>query len=178
MTLLLYILEYPGGPDAEADAQLLSGFRRQVRRMHNDGDFQMPNLLKAYLGLEHLANIAIGQAQSDEGLEARFEPSQDAFPHHDLQVRIAPHSYRQNDLLMFLLDIQRAVEFSHSSNVPGPRAVDQPAKPGYRNLSVYLPHPRGAPGRGRSIRPARSRMYEAWDIWLWLCSQGTTAGHR
>ena len=88
MTLLLYILERPEDPNAEADAQLLRGFGRQVKRMQNEGDFELSNLLKAYLGFEHLANVAIRQAQNDEGLEeARAEPSQDAAsPHYDVQV--------------------------------------------------------------------------------------------
>ncbi|KAK4039725.1 hypothetical protein C8A01DRAFT_36262 [Parachaetomium inaequale] len=87
MTLLLYILEGPEDPDAEADAELLRGFGRQVKRMQNDGDFEMSNLLKAYLGLEQLANAAISQTRNDEALEAGAEPepSQDAFPHNVVQ---------------------------------------------------------------------------------------------
>ncbi len=91
MTLLLYILERPEDPNAETDAQLLRGFGRQVNRMQNDGDFEISNLLKAYLGFEHLANVAISQAQNDEGLGPRAEPSQDAFPHYDVQVSITLH---------------------------------------------------------------------------------------
>ncbi len=87
MTLLLYILECPEDPDAEADAQLIRGFGRQVKRMQHDGDFQISNLLKACLGLEQLANLAISQAQNDEGL------SQDAFPHDAVQVNNALHPY-------------------------------------------------------------------------------------
>ncbi|KAL2125930.1 hypothetical protein VTI74DRAFT_2204 [Chaetomium olivicolor] len=81
MTLLLYILECPGNPDAEADAQLLRGFRRQVKRIQNNRDFQISNLLKACIGLEQLSNAAINQAQNEEGLEGGAEPLRDAFPY-------------------------------------------------------------------------------------------------
>ncbi len=87
MTLLLYILESPGDPEAEADAQLLRGFGRQVKRMEHDGKVQISNLLKACLGLEQVANLAISQAQNDEGL------SQDAFPHDAVQVNNTLHPH-------------------------------------------------------------------------------------
>lgn len=93
MTLLLFILEGPEDPNAEADAQLLRGFGRQIERILNDGDTQVSNLLKAYLGLEQLANIAIRQARTDEGSGAGAEPSQDAFPHDVVQVSKTLHPY-------------------------------------------------------------------------------------
>jgi hypothetical protein len=87
MTLLLYILESPEDPDAEADAELLRGFGREVTRMQNEGDFQISNLLQACLGLEQLANVSISQVQNHEGLlEAGAETSQNAFPHDAVQT--------------------------------------------------------------------------------------------
>lgn len=143
MTLLLYILECPQDPEAETDAQLLRGFGRQVRRIQDDGDCQISNLLKAYIGFEQLANIAISQAQNDGGLEAGAEPWQDAFPHDAVQVGNTLHPYSKHDLLTCLLDIQGVVNFSHSSHVLGPEPADQPDKPRYQNLPINRPHPRG-----------------------------------
>ncbi|KAH6845744.1 hypothetical protein B0I37DRAFT_447587 [Chaetomium sp. MPI-CAGE-AT-0009] len=88
MTLLLYILECPEDRDAEADAELLRGFGREVTRMQDEGDCQISNLLQACLGLEQLANVSISQVQNDQGLEAGAdpEPSQNAFLHDAVQT--------------------------------------------------------------------------------------------
>jgi hypothetical protein len=86
MTLLLYILDCPEDPEAEADARLLGEFGLQIKRIHDDGDFQISNLITAYHKLEQLAHVAINQAQNAEGLGAATELSQDACPHNAVQV--------------------------------------------------------------------------------------------
>lgn len=88
MTLLLSILECPGDPEAEADAQLLRGFARQAKQMQSAGDYDLSHLLKACFGLEQLANAAnIQEVQDHEmSIVARAEPLQNDFPHDAIRV--------------------------------------------------------------------------------------------
>ncbi|KAK3326679.1 hypothetical protein B0H66DRAFT_167527 [Apodospora peruviana] len=140
LTLLLYILECPQDPDAEADSQLLRGFGREVKRMQNDGDFELSHLLKAYLGLEHVGNVAISQAQSqnDERLEAArsAEPWQDhAFPQDDVQtfrelLSSATHPmYLVQGLLTNLPNRDHKISQSIARIIPGIMPLIDESKP-------------------------------------------------
>jgi hypothetical protein len=86
MILLLYILECPEDAEAGTDAQLLKEFVRQVKKMQNEGDFQILNLLEGCLGLEQLATAATRQARNDRSFETGAEPSLDVFPDDTLRV--------------------------------------------------------------------------------------------
>ncbi len=61
--------------------------------MQNGVDLEMSNLLKAGLGLEHLANVTIRQARNDELLEASADSPQNAFSLDDVQVSLTLHLY-------------------------------------------------------------------------------------
>jgi hypothetical protein len=87
MTLLLSILERPGDPEAEADAQLLTGFARQAKQMQSAGDYDLSSLLMVCFGLEQLANAAIQEVQDHEmSIVASAEPLQNDFPHDAIRV--------------------------------------------------------------------------------------------
>jgi hypothetical protein len=82
MILLLSILECPEDSEAEADAQLLTGFARQAKQMQSAGDYDLSSLLKACFGLEQLANAAIQEARNHETwIVTRGEPPQNDSPH-------------------------------------------------------------------------------------------------